>query len=145
MIDGGVSCPFLGGATFGLLALGSIRKHAEQAWGASLRIATLHGLYQLRSPGSCLVWVSVLTSSIDELQCGNQAKQTLSFPTCSWSWYFIAVIGTLRHQASTLGAEISYWCPADWMIMCEYVCMCLCVYFHLNSLYILDTDFLSNG
>jgi hypothetical protein len=64
--------PIVGGATPGLVALGSIRKQAEQARRSKPVSSTPPwSLHQLLPPSFCPVRVPVLTSFGDEQQCGS--------------------------------------------------------------------------
>ena len=59
----------VGGAILGLLVLGSIRRWTEQAMGSKpVNSFPPWPLHQRLPPGSCPVWVPVLTSFSDEQQ-----------------------------------------------------------------------------
>jgi hypothetical protein len=72
VIKDGRAHPIVGGATPGLVVLGSIRKQAEQARGCN-PVSSVHPwpLHQLLPPSSCPVRVPVLSSFGDEQQRGS--------------------------------------------------------------------------
>ena len=59
--------PIVGGAIPGLVVLGSIRNHAEQARGRKPHSS----MASTSAPASWPAWIPVLTSSGDEQQCGS--------------------------------------------------------------------------
>ena len=92
--------PILGGFIPGLVVLGSIKEQAEQARG-SKPVSSIPPwpLHQFLPPGSCPVWIPVLTSFDDEQQCVNVRwinsfipNLLLGHDVCAGPW--------LRHRSS---------------------------------------------
>jgi hypothetical protein len=83
------------GTTFGLVLVGSIRKHVEQA----MRSKAVSSTPPWPSY-SCPAWVPPLTSFDDGLWCGIISKLTLFSPSCFRAQCYVLTIETL---AKTLG------------------------------------------
>jgi hypothetical protein len=83
-----------------VVVLGSKRKQAEQAMMRKPITNTPPSMpstrHQLLPPGSCPVWVPVLTSFHDSLWCASVSQINLFFPSHLWSWCFIIARIILR-------------------------------------------------
>ena len=95
--------PIVGGTISGLVVLGSIRKQAEQVRG-SKPVSNIPPwpLHQLLPPGSCPVWVPVLTSFSDELWYGSVNQINPFFSKSLWSWYFIIATEILTKTGTSV-------------------------------------------
>jgi hypothetical protein len=87
----------------GDVILGSITKQDKQAM-ASKPVSSTHTrpLHQLLPPGSCPVWVPVLTSFSDELWYGSVNQINPFFSKSLWSWYFIIATEILTKTGTSV-------------------------------------------
>ena len=75
------------------VVLGSIRRQAERAMDSKPISSTPPWpRHQLLSPGSCPVWVPILTSFDDEQRYGSRSQINPFFPMLLWPWWLISTM-----------------------------------------------------